>query len=228
MNLKKKPALVIGLVIAFFCLSAAIGLAAPPDNFTAKMVVMGMSMPMAKMGNKTRMENVAMGGLVTISLTDAGKSISLNTKNKTYFEQTIQEKVPSIYGSNVVVEKKKVGSETFDGHPCIKYDAVFYKKDKPQEKFKALLWEAQDLGGLPVRHEIEVPEAKKMGGSGKMLSELKEIKTGAATAAMFEVPQGYKKVNSMNEVMGLGAGPGKIDLKGMKDLMKQMEKMKKE
>lgn len=228
MNLKKKPVRVIGLGSIIFFLTAAIGLAAPPDNFTAKMVVMGMSMPMAKMGNKTRMENLAMGGLVIISLLDAGKSISLNTKNKTYFEQTIQDKVPSMYGSNVVVEKKKIGSETFDGHPCIKYDAVIYQKDKPQEKFKALLWEAQDLGGLPIRHEIEVPEVKKMGGSGKMLTELKEIKTGAAKAAMFEIPQGYKKVNSMNEVMGLGAAPGKIDMKEMKELMKQMEKMKKE
>ncbi|MBU4121087.1 MAG: hypothetical protein KKA48_05995 [Proteobacteria bacterium] len=39
--------------------------------------------------------------------------------------------------------------------------------------------------------------------------KFKDIKLGAATASMFEVPRDYKKVNSVQEVMGAG-GMGNI------------------
>ncbi|MFH0788443.1 MAG: hypothetical protein V2B13_12635 [Pseudomonadota bacterium] len=220
MQPKKSPIIATGLLAVFFIILSTVAQAAPPDNFTAKMVVMGISMPMAKLGNKTRIENVMMGGLVTISLMDQKKSLTMNTKNKTYFESPINDKVPSVHDPRTVIEKKKIGTESFDGHPCIKYEAVFYFKEKPQEKFKAVIWEAQDLGGLPIRNEMAVPEGKKAGGPGTLVTEFKEIKVGAATAAMFDIPRDYKKVNSMNEVMGMGQ-PGDI-----KELMKQMQKMK--
>jgi len=220
MNQKKKAIPATGIVTLIFLFMATLALAAPPDNFTAKMTTMGMSMPMAKMGNKTRVENVMMGGLVTISLMDQKKTIMMNTQKKTYFEKSMEDKVPSLHDPRAVIEKKKIGSETFDGHPCIKYDAVFYLKDKPQDKFNAVIWEAQDLGGFPIRNEMAVPESKKMGGPGKIVSEFKDIKVGAATASLFEVPKDYKKVGSMNEVMGMGQ-PG-----DMKEMMKQMQKMK--
>ncbi|MBI5605125.1 MAG: hypothetical protein HY879_17455 [Deltaproteobacteria bacterium] len=225
MKPKKRMQLVTVLVAMTFFLISTLALAAPPDNFTAKLMIMGMSMPMAKMGSKTRMENMMIGGLVTISMMDVNKSITMNTKNKTYFESAIKEKVPSLYDPKVVIEKKKIGSETIDGHPCIKSDAVFYLKDKPQEKFNAVLWEAQDLGGLPIRNEMVVPESKTKGpGPAKIVTEIKDIKVGAANAGMFEVPKDYQKVSSMNEVMGMGQ-PG--DMKGMQEMMKQMQKMKK-
>jgi hypothetical protein len=212
--------LTTGLLAAVFILMSALAWAAPPDNFTAKIVTMGMAMPMAKMGNKTRIENIMMGNLVTISLMDQKKSIIMNSKNKTYFEKAMEDKMPSIHDSRTVIEKKKIGTEAFDGHPCIKYDAVYYLKEKPQEKFNTVLWEAQDLGGLPIRTEMAVPESKKMGGPGKMVTEFKEIKVGAATAAMFDIPKDFKKVNSMNEVMAMGQSGD------MKEMMKQMQKMK--
>lgn len=190
--------------------------AAPPDNFTAKMVMREMTMPMAKMGNKMRAENPMMQGMVTITLRDEKKMIMISTVNKTYMEQPLEEKTPSVYDPRAVIEKKKIGSETIDGHPCIKYDAVYYLKDKPDDKYKATLWEAQDLGGLVIRNEVTIPENKRAGGPEKMVSELKEIKVGAANPSMFEVPSGCRKVNNMMELMG---GPG-----GMEEMMKQRKK----
>jgi hypothetical protein len=223
MKQKKITCTAIGMITVIFVLFAALALAAPPDNFTAKMTAMGIAMPMAKMGNKSRMENIMMGGLVTISLLDQKKTVMMNVKNKTYFEKAMEDKVASIHDPRAVIDKKKIGSETIDGHPCLKYDTVFYLKERPQEKFNAVIWEAQDLGGLPIRTEMAVPESSKMGGPGKIVTEFKDIKIGAATASMFEIPKDYKKVNSMNEVMGMGQ-PG--DMKGMQEMMKQMQKMK--
>ena len=187
-------------------------LAAPPDNFTATMVSSGMEMPMSRMGTKSRVENPGMKGLVTISLADAKKTIMMNTISKTYYEQPIQdrEKTPNVYDPDVVFDKKKVGTDTIDGHPCIKYDSIFYRKSKPEEKHKATLWEAQDLKDFNIQTEITVPANPKYQGSGgKMVMKFKDIKLGAATASMFEVPRDYKKVNSVQEVMGAG-GMGNI------------------
>ena len=196
-------------------------LAAPPDNFTATMVTSGMEMPMAQMGAKNRVENPAMKGLVTIHLADMKKSILLNTTNKTYFEQPIAERgnAADPYDPDVVFDKKKVGTDTIDGHPCIKYDATFYRKSRPGEKFKATLWEAQDLKGFTIQTEMTVPANPQYPGSGgKMLMKFKDIRLGAAKASMFEVPGDYTKVNSMPELMGLG-GMGNFE-----EMMKNLPK----
>ena len=92
-----------------------------------------------------------------------------------------------------VIDKKKIGTETIDRHPCIKYDAVFYLKDKPQEKFNSVLWEAQDLGGLPIRNEMAVPESKRMGGSGKMVTELRISRSGPPRRPCLTSPRILKR-----------------------------------
>jgi hypothetical protein len=195
--------------------------AAPPDNFTATMVSSGMEMPMAKMRDRSRVENPGMKGLVTISLADAKKTIMMNSVGKTYYEQPVQNKeiTPDVYDPEMVLDKKKVGTDTIDGHPCVKYDAVFYRKSKPEEKHKATIWEAQDLNNFPIQTEVTVPANPNYQGSGgKMIMKFKDIRLGAATASMFEVPGNYRKVNSVQEVTGIG-GMG-----NMNEMMKQMQK----
>ncbi|MBI5586000.1 MAG: hypothetical protein HY892_19485 [Deltaproteobacteria bacterium] len=207
----------IGVLVAlFFYLGPAA--AAPPDNFTAKMVIGGMTMPMAKMGNKTRSETGMLQGIYTIHDGGAKKTIMISPNSKSYFEQGVEtKKAPSVYDHDVVMDKKKIGSETIDGHPSTKSEMTFYHKDTPNQKHHGTVWEAQDLGGLPIRTEMVVPEMKKAGGGGKMVMELKDVKVGAATASMFEVPKDYKKVNSMQELMGMG---------DIQNMMKQMQKGK--
>jgi hypothetical protein len=187
-----------------------------PDNYTATMVSQGHSVPMARMGTKSRMENMGQQGLVTISLPEAKKTIMMSTINKTYAEQPAQERQPTMYDPDVVYEKKKVGSETVDGHPCVKYDVVFYRKSTPERKTKGTVWEAQDLKNLHIRSEFTMAaDARYPGSGGKVLMELKDVKLGAAKASMFEMPPGYRRVNSAAEVMGMG---------NMDDMMNQMKK----
>ena len=209
------------IFMAGIVLSSMVTFAAPPENFTASMVSQGMEMPMARMGSKSRVENAGMPGVVTISLGDAKKTIMINTTTKVYSEQIIQEKeqMPTMYDSDIVFDKKKVGNETIDGHPCIKYDSVYYRKNKPEEKHKAIIWEAQDLKDFPIQMEVTVPANPKYPGSGgKIVVKYKDVKLGAATASMFEVPSGYKKVNSPQEVMGFGS------MANMEEMMKKIPK----
>jgi len=210
---RETVATLIGILLV---LSFWFGIAesAPPDNFTAKMVMGDMTMPMARMGGNTRTENPMLPGIVTLTLSDEKKTVQMSTANKAYTEAPLQDRSPSLMDPNVVVEKKKIGAEKIDGHPCIKYDTVFYRKDKPAEKFKAVIWEAEDLGGFAIRQEMAMPEAAKGPKGAKMVVEFKEIKLGAAKASLFEVPKDFKKVGSMMELMG-----------GMDSMMEQMKKM---
>ncbi|HNQ46194.1 MAG TPA: DUF4412 domain-containing protein [Syntrophorhabdus sp.] len=217
---KVKYSIIVSCIVGFV-LSGILAFAAPPDNFTATIVSQGMEMPMAKMGNKSRVENPAIKGVVTIVIADAKKTIMMNTNAKIYSEQVTQEQdqMTNMYDPDVVFEKKKVGNETIDGHPCVKYDTVYYRKSKPNEKHKAIIWEAQDLKEFPIQMEVTVPANPKYPGSGgKMIMKYKDVKLGAATASMFEVPPGYKKVNSVQEVMGFG-GMGNIE-----EMMKKIPK----
>ena len=218
--MKKKVSTAMAFCFLTLGLFSGYVLAAPPDNFTTKMVVNGMAMPMAKMGPKSRVQMAMMQDIYTITDSGTQKTIMVNPQSKTYYEQVQQKRgeAPSVHDPNVVMEKKKLGSETVDGHPCVKSEMTFYNKDTPTQKFKGTIWEAQDLGGLPIRTEIIVEAMQKAGGSGKMVSEMKEIKVGGATASMFEVPKDYKKVSSMPELMGMGGD--------MQNMMKQMQKGK--
>lgn len=221
MEIVRVKYVVLVIFMASIVLSGTAAFAAPPENFTATMVSQGMEMPMARMGSKSRVDNAGMPGVVTISLGDAKKTIMMNTTTKVYSEQIIQEKeqMPTMYDSDIVFDKKKVGNETIDGHPCIKYDSVYYRKSKPEEKHKAIIWEAQDLKDFPIQMEVTVPANPKYPGSGgKTVVKYKDVKLGAATASMFEVPAGYKKVNGPQEVMGFG-GMG-----NMEEMMKKMPK----
>jgi hypothetical protein len=216
MEKKKVPLVFLVIGVMGLWLFPPLSMAGPPDNYTANMIMEGMTMPIAKMGNKMRAENPMMQGMVSIHFMDSQKMIMMSTANKTYLEQTLeQERAPSIDDPRVVIEKKQIGSETIDGHPCNKYDAVFYMKDKPAEKYKAIIWEAKDLGGLVIRNETTMPPEKIRGGKGKFVTELKEIKVGAAKSSMFEIPKDYRKVDNMMEMMG---GMPKMDemFKGMK------------
>ena len=216
MERKQVPSIILVIGVMSLWLFPSLSIAGPPDNYTATMVMEGMTMPIAKMGNKMRAENPMMQGMISIHFMDSRKMIMMSTTNKTYMEQEMQkEGAPSIDDPRVVIEKKQIGSETIDGHPCNKYDSVFHIKDKPAEKYKAILWEAKDLGGLVIRSETALPPEKARGGRNKIVNELKEIKVGAAKASMFEVPKDYRKVQNMMEMMG---GMPKMDemLKGMK------------
>lgn len=205
----------IGFVLSIIFFNPYV-FASPPDNFTAIMVTEGIEVPMAKMGAKTRIENVGMKNIVTIVLNDTKKMITLNTDKKLYHEQPNKQpdQMVSYYDPDMVFEKKKIGTEKIGGYLCNKYDAIYYRKSKPGEKHKAVIWEATDLKDFPIKMEFNTPQGKKT-------IMYKDIKLGVAKASMFEVPKGYKKVNAVYEVMDIGTGTG---MDKMEEMMKKMQK----
>lgn len=178
-----------------------------PTNYTATMVMMGKESPYAKDGQKIRMEmnmgQQGMGKMVSLVRGDLKKTYMVNPDQKTYFENSMQQqnrrRMPSIYEANpdYKIDKVKVGSETIDKHPCIKYTITIINI-KSSEKYTGTVWEATDLQNLPIRNEMVSSDGTKF------VYELKNAKLNAATPDMFEIPAGYKKVDSMMQLMGMG------------------------
>jgi hypothetical protein len=178
-----------------------------PTNYTATMAMNGNESPYAKDGQKVRMEMTmgrgGMGKMVTIMRGDLQKSYMLNPEQKAYFENTTQRqsrrRTPSVYEYNpdYKVDKVKAGTETIDSHPCVKY-TVTITNIKSGDKFTGTVWEATDIQNLPIKNEMVSSDGNKF------VYELKNIKLKAATADMFEIPAGYKKVDNMMQLMGMG------------------------
>lgn len=201
------------LISFFICLTFCF---AEPTNYTATMVMMGMESPYARDGKKIRTEvgMGEMGKMISLVRLDVKKSIMLNPDKKMYFENVWQESKmqsdPAMFESdaNYTVNKVKVGSETIDKHPCIKYTMTITNK-KTGEKQTGTIWEATDLQNLVIKYEMTH-------NNKKMTIEWKNVKLNTATADMFDIPAGYKKAESMMDLMGMGDMGGMQGMSGMK------------
>ena len=202
------------LISLFICLTFCF---AEPTNYTATMVMEKRQMNYARDGKKIRseMDMGEMGKMISLVRLDVKKSIMLNPDKKMYFENVLQESKmqsdPAMFESNTKykVDKVKVGSEMIDKHPCVKYTLTITNKETG-EKQTGTIWEATDLQNLVIKYEMTH-------NNKKMTIEWKNVKLNAATADMFDIPAGYKKAESMMDLMGMGGMGGMQGMSGMKN-----------
>lgn len=138
-----------------------------------------------------------MAGTSTIVRKDLKKVWTLMPAQKVYMEmeqmadapstQTVEDKVKG------EVSRKKVGSETINGHPSTKYEVTAKTDDKTMQIHQ---WWATDIS-FPVK-------TAAVDGSWSM--EYKDIKIGDQPDSLFEIPSGYKK-------MTLPGMPGGMNIK---------------
>jgi len=85
-------------------------------------------------------------------------------------------------GQTNVFNKVRIGSETVDGHPCIKYSVTVQKGNGYKQS--AFVWEATDLNNAPIRIDL-----------GKQLIHFTKIIPTPPGASLFEIspPAGYKQ-----------------------------------
>jgi hypothetical protein len=84
------------------------------------------------------------------------------------------------------MQKKLLGTEIFDGHPCKKYRLTAKEGTQVEE---ALLWEATDLQNLPVKLQVR--------SEGQLYSfQFRQIRMGKVDAKIFGIPADYRKASS--------------------------------
>jgi hypothetical protein len=86
-------------------------------------------------------------------------------------------------------ERTEIGRETVEGHPCVKYKEVTTLPDG--KKVESTVWQATDLNDFPI----------KTADSGNFTMTFKDINFNKPPADLFELPAGFKRYESMQEMM---------------------------
>ncbi len=135
--------------------------------------------------DRFRMEMKPRNDMSMIIITRLDKKVAWNLmpETKMYmeipFDMKNKPKIDEKYEGEI--ERKEVGRETIDGHPTIKY-LITYKVDN--DKHQVYQWLASDIK-MPV---------KTTAVDGSWSQELKNIKMGAQSDSLFEIPGGYQKM----------------------------------
>ncbi|TAN40648.1 MAG: DUF4412 domain-containing protein [Nitrospirae bacterium] len=145
---------------------------------------------------KMRMESSAQGhSSITIMRPDKKVIWMLMPDSKTYMEMPLdlsrQDMQSLLNDPNVKVDKESLGSEVVDRHPAKKYHITMTTNGKKEKS--GYIWEATDLGNLPVKYQSE---------DLKITTIWKNVKTGVVADSVFELPAGYNKMDTG----GMGGG----------------------
>ncbi|MGQ9454803.1 MAG: DUF4412 domain-containing protein [Armatimonadota bacterium] len=182
--------------IAIYLLSNC-GLSA---DFSADMVTkMGsttISGKIYKLGNMIRQDSKMGQQTSTIIIRpDKNKVWLINPQLKRYTELPYDPTISdvSILSNekelSKIAVKKKLGSEKVNGYDCEKFQLTL----KNRQGNTSTIWLARKLQ-FPIKTQTQTP-------NGTVTAECKNIKPGAPSGKLFEVPTGYKKV-TMQEFHG--------------------------
>ena len=95
-------------------------------------------------------------------------------------------------GSEFSIAKTRIGTETIDGHPTVKYKLTI---TRPNGKSGDLIsWEATDMNNFPIRSQMT-------GENGTMTIDFKDINQSKPAASLFVVPSDYKHYDNMRSMM---------------------------
>lgn len=104
----------------------------------------------------------------------------------------IQPRRAASGGKPPKIEKTRIGTETVDGHPCIKYKIIATSPNGRTSEMTT--WEATDLQGFPIKNQITRQR-------GTVTMTFKDIDLSKPAASLFETPTGYKHYASVRDLV---------------------------
>ena len=136
-------------------------------------------------GDKMRNE-VNMGGETNITITRPDKKVVwiAMPQQKMYMEMPLSDKMQqrmALKDPEIRARMKLLGTETVNGYECEKYEMSNVVEGKP---ITSHVWIAKKFG-LSI---------KSVTTDGSMSMEYRDIKVGGVADSVFEMPQGYQKM----------------------------------
>lgn len=134
------------------------------------------------------MKQAGMDQMITIVRPDKKTTVISYPGLKSYAEMPFAENEKA----EEKVEFTEVGKETIDGQPCVKKKLTTTdSKGRPQEMF---VWQATGMKNFPV--QMELPQR-----SNKLIVKFQAPKLEVPDAALFDMPTGYTKYDSIQMMM---------------------------
>jgi hypothetical protein len=139
-----------------------------------------------------QMKQMGMDKMVAIARPDKKVSYLIYSGLQAYVENPIQDPDAAKPESDYKIETTELGKDTVDGHACVKNKVVV--TDKEGKAHESTVWNATDLKKFPVK--VETAE------NGMTVTMLfKDVKLTKPDIAQFDPPSGFKKYDSMMEMM---------------------------
>lgn len=156
-----------------------------------------MEMDMAKMDgvdarSAESMKEMGMDKVVTIVLPEKKMSLMVYPGMKGYCEMPHAEGKGAKAEAAMKIDRKEIGKETLDGHPCVK--SLVTMTPEGGKKIEMTTWEATDLKGFPIQTQM-------IQDGSTITTCFKNVKSGKPAASLFEPPAGYTKHDSPQSMM---------------------------
>ncbi len=111
---------------------------------------------------------------------------------KAYVEMPLPKEQAAVTEAGLKMEKKEIGKETIDGHPCVKNKIIV--TDETGKKNEATTWNAIDMKDFPIQTEF-------VEQGTTVMMRYKDIKFVKPDGKLFEAPVGFTKYATPQEMM---------------------------
>jgi len=112
---------------------------------------------------------------------------------RAYAEMPMSKGTNAAGDQDYKMESTKLGTETVDGHPCVKNKVIVSSKDT--EKQEAIVWNATDMKDFPVK--MQMPQA----GGGSLVMTYSNVKLEKPDTKLFEPPTDFEKHASVEKLL---------------------------
>ena len=181
----------MGVMLVLCGISAALAVEFSADMIQKSKGYTGQSKTYVK-GQKIRMESQGMSQF-TIVRGDLDKTWVVMPDQRMYMET--KHDPSQVPGENFKgeISRKKVGSETIDGHPTQKYEVTYREGGRAMKSYQ---WIATDIN-FPI---------KTAAVDGIWSMEYRNLRMEAPPDSLFELPKGYQKMTMPGMPGGMKPG----------------------
>jgi len=144
-------------------------------------------------GAAMAMKQIGMDRTVAIMAPQRKVMVVMYPSIQAYLEMPLPDQMTGSE-KEVKLQKTKLGNETIDGQPCVKYKVVI--TDSTGQKNEGIVWNATNLRDFPVQMQME---DRQNGGS--MTTRFREVKLVAPEGREFQIPAGFKKYSDPMKLM---------------------------
>jgi hypothetical protein len=140
-----------------------------------------------------QMKRMGMDKIAVVSIPEKKIMRMMYPSMNAYVESALPEATSSSSsGTDYKVSVSEIGSDTIDGHPCVKNKVVVTEPSGTSHE--STVWNAKDMDKFPLKIE--------MSDNGKQMSmKFKDVKLDKPDAALFNPAADSKKYDSMMDMM---------------------------
>lgn len=143
-------------------------------------------------GAAASLKQLGMGHVVSLILPNEKASFVIYPGLNAYLRIPMGVDELSATTRNFKMDRVKLGAETIEGHPCVKYRVTVTSANGQMQQ--ATTWNATDLNAFPL--QIQMSEAENL-----MTLRFRNVKFAPPRPDLFTVPKGYDEYEDQKDLL---------------------------